>query len=198
MKRSVVILSTLGVMVLAGCGNQTVSLSYAGADPQLSPGVAANGAKKIYLEPFGDKRPVKDDIGDLRNGYGMKLGDIVLTNDAGETATNAVKQELEQAGYQVVLTTPGAQPADAPVLTGDVVGLDCCPAVGFGAGIGSKISLDATMIDGGEEKLDSIYVGEGNKTAFFYFGQSDYQEAMSGALQSAVQQLIADVDAQVL
>jgi hypothetical protein len=199
MKRLITILSLFGAALLAGCGGQQqVALSYGGvgADAQLA-AAPANGGKKVYLEPFGDKRPVKDDIGDLYNGYGIKLRDVVLTNDAGETVTDAVKQELEQAGYQVVMATPGDQPADAPVLTGHVVGLECCVA-SLASGMTSKLSIDASMSAGGVERLDRIYTGEGSKRALFLFGQSDYQEAMSGALQNAVEQLVADVNQQSL
>ncbi len=193
MKHFSTVFSLFAVLILAGCGNQQVALSYAGADPQLTAAGTGNGAKKIYLEPFGDKRPVKDDIGDLRNGYGMKLGEIVLTNDAGEAVTNAIRQELEQSGYQVVAATSGTQPADAPTLTGDVVELDCC-SKGF-TDLKSEISLDVALTDSGTEKLKRIYAGDGSKSGLFYT-QSSYEAAMSRALENALEQLIADIDAQ--
>jgi hypothetical protein len=181
------------VLILAGCGNQPVALSYAGADPQLTTAGTVNGAKKIYLEPFGDKRPVKDDIGDLVNGYGMKMGEVVLTNDAGETVTNAIKQELEQSGYQVVDAASGTQPDDAPTLAGDIVELDCC-SKGF-TDLKSQISLDVVLTDNGTEKVNRIYAGEGSKHGLFYT-QSSYEAAMSRALENALEQLITDIDAQ--
>lgn len=200
MKRLTTIFSLFAVLILAGCSGQTpVQLSYAGtpADAQTAVAQPAGGAKKLYLVPFNDKRPEKEDIGDLYNAYGMKLRDVVLTNDAGETVTEAVRQEFEQVGYQVVMASPGDQPTDGPVLSGDVIGLDCCTA-SFGTGMTSKLSLDANVSESGAEKLDRIYVGEGSKQALLFFGQSDYQAAMSTALQNAVQQLVTDVNGQAL
>lgn len=196
MKQFSTVLSLLAVLILAGCGGQQpVTLSYAGASPETV--APSAGSTKVYLVPFGDKRPEKEDIGDLHNGYGFKIKDVVLSNDPAQTVTDAVKQELENAGYQVVMATSGDLPADAPMLSGDVVGIDCC-SNSFGSGMTSKLSLDATMSDAGIEKFDQIYVGEGSNSALLFYGQEDYQDAMSAALQNVLQQLIADVTEQAI
>lgn len=182
-------LACLAIGALTACGSNTqnVELAYV---PSETATVSVAGSGTIYLKDFEDSRFEKEDIGDIRNGYGARLGDVVLRNDAAETITAAVQKELERAGYTVERIGDGSAPGGTAELGGKVTLIECCSAA-FST-FESELNIEATLARGGERLMDQAFIGKGDQQAFFG-GTEAFNAAMSKALGDAVTKLVDQV-----
>jgi len=100
----------------AGCafGTRTAVLDYPGDGPWNAPA----GAPLVLINEFDDGR-VQTDVGDVRNGYGMRTARVVTTSDVAEWVTEAVATELGAKGFDV--ETEGGSADPVLVVTGRVV-----------------------------------------------------------------------------
>ena len=83
---------------ISGCafGTRRPTLTYSTALPPGSPkGVS------IKVMSFEDKRNNKEEIGYIRNLYGMRCAKVISTNDISEWISNALKAELQNVGYSL-------------------------------------------------------------------------------------------------
>ena len=72
--------------------------TYAREQTSLSP--SAN-IPKIVLIPLTDERADKVNVGEVQNGWGMRTADVMSKNDVVPWINDAIKLELERAGYAV-------------------------------------------------------------------------------------------------
>lgn len=78
-----------------------LNVAYLPAEPLTVTKVEVKSAKRIKVEPFGDKR-LDVDIAEIPGAYGYSTGKYVAKNDVAGVFTDAVKTELVNQGYQIV------------------------------------------------------------------------------------------------
>ena len=196
MKNTLRLLFLCSLTIAAGCVEQVPVTLTSGDQATSAVSASESTGKKIYLAPFEDNRAQKEALGRLQNGL-FRSTHIVLENDAASSVTSSVKRKLEERGYAVVMASPDEDTSDAPLIKGQISDITCCKQSLISGAVG-KISLDTTMTFKNSQPLDKVYNGEGSKRATFFYGKNEFEAAVSDALDSAVQQLVDDVQAQAL
>ena len=185
------------VVFLAGCAfgtrnatlvyppkpeSQTVPVAQAAAAP-----VAKNIA--LVLAPFSDQRTDKKVIGTMRNGFGMRTADVVAMNSVPEWVTQAIKTELENAGYSVATTTTRDGGAST-VVSGEVLNVFCDMYFNYTG----QVSLLAKASKDGKDVLNKNYSGEGSAGVAFAGTAESFGQSLSLALAVAVKQFVSELD----
>src|SRR5438105_15870849 len=94
------ILWSLLIVVLTGCRTYTLTVEHSTL-PQ--PTDKREGSLALKLT---DRREEKTKIGEMKGGFGNKVGDIVIKGDLSATLREVFKAALERAGYAVVTNAP--------------------------------------------------------------------------------------------
>jgi hypothetical protein len=189
-----------GILILSGCafGDRHVMLEYPlveqGDTGLVSAAEAAELAairdESVVLVQFTDLRANKELIGEVLNAYGMRTADVYAENDARDWITDAIRLELENAGYTVVdRESAGASP-EIPVLSGEVLTVFCTAYFSYDA----EISFLTRVEKGGEEILTKRYSGTGTAGVNWAATERSYGESLSLALSNAIGNMIADLE----
>jgi hypothetical protein len=179
--------SLAGLLLTAACafGDRHVNLAY---KPMPAPaGSAQHGV--IIVDPFTDKRADKTAVGTVRNTYYMHTADAVTSNDVGQWATEAVRIELKNSGYQVVEPTDAA--ADVPHISGDVTAVNCNAYLNYTG----EITIVGLIKQGGKELLNGIYSGKGGAGLNVAATSDGYAECLNDTLGKTLKLLLADMAA---
>src|ERR1035441_993419 len=114
-----------GPLLLGGCafGDRRVNLTYPPANagrPQVaSAATRGQDQRNVVLLAFIDQREQKDRVGEVRNGFGMHTADVLAANNVAEWVTNAMRLELERAGFTVMVLSARSDASEDAVLSGD-------------------------------------------------------------------------------
>ena len=194
--RTSAVLFVLVSLTLAGCafGTREVLLKY---PPQSEPGAVptahaapAPTPKKteIVLAGFNDMRQDKRLIGTVRNGFGMRTADVVATNNVPTWVTDAIKAELNNAGYKVILNATEAQ---LPTfLSGDIINIFCDAYFTYEG----QVSLNVKVIKNGKDVVNKLFVGKGSAGMNWGATSDAYGQSLSLALSDALKQVVAELN----
>ena len=185
-------------LFLAGCalGDRRVMLSY---PPESSEkGLEMLGVKKtvapalipILLVPFEDEREEGELIGEVLNGYGMRTADVVARNDVGHWVTDAIKSELEKAGYKVTVAQDPRKDSDQPLLSGKVGRIFCSAYTTYRGEVGFETRLELK----GEEIFSKRYLGTAKSGLNWAMTARSYNRVLSLALQDAAARFVRDLN----
>jgi len=182
--------------LLAGCafGVRNATLLYppkgdAAVLPAAQAAAPATARKgSVTLVAFVDQRTDKGAIGTMRNGFGMRTADVLATNKVTDWVTQAVRLELEKAGYAV---TVGAPAAAGTVVQGEVLKVFCDMYMSYTG----QVSLRTRVVRDGQELGTRNYDGEGSAGLAFAGTAESFAESLSRALAAALKPFIADLDA---
>lgn len=187
------------VFLLGGCvlGTRNPTLTYPPAADATHAAVAATAEQsppnhiRIVLGPFRDERSDKRTVGTTRNAFGMRMADVVPTNDVSEWVRRAIKTELEHNGY-TVLDERGEQgsPGSGIVLSGDVLNVFCDMYISYTG----QVSLIVRLSRDGKELLNKHYAGEGSAGLAVAATSDSYARSLALALSSALKKLVADLN----
>lgn len=193
------ILSVLSLL-LAGCafGTRQPTLVYPPQAASGESGVAhaasapAPEAVKIVLKQFSDQRSDKRVVGTVRNAFGMKTADVIPTNEVADWVTEAIRSELQKAGYTVVDESTAAGP-DSAVVSGEVLNVYCDMYFNYTG----QVSLLARVHRGEKELLNQHYAGEGSAGLAWAATADSYSQSLAMALQSALHKFLPDLNRQL-
>jgi hypothetical protein len=96
MKYKILILVVIPLALLTGCSTK-VNLTYHPViEKQTDTGLA------LCVNHFEDVRPVKDQVGSIRNVFGMPVIRLVTDDKVPEWMSQALMAELSRTGYKIV------------------------------------------------------------------------------------------------
>jgi Uncharacterized lipoprotein len=192
----------LGVLISSLCscafGNRHVALNYPPEQPTAGAGVAeaatlpVNG-KSIVLIPFIDERSNKSVIGEVRNGWGMHTADVVVENNVSTWLTNAIRMELEKAGYKVILDTNNDASSKNVVLSGEIIRVYCTAMMTYEG----EVSFFATLKKDGKEQFRKRYTEKGSAGLNWSAASTSYGNSLSEALSTDIRDLVGDINTEL-
>jgi len=145
---------------------------------------------KVALGTFSDERADKVLVGYVRNGYGMKTAEVHLDSDVVPFINDAVRYELQQAGWEIV-DPPTTTNADLPVISGEVLVLHCDAFMSYEGE--ATVLIHATR--NGHEVFKKTYSGTGGGHMNWGMTGKSYGLAISEAVQDALLGLTRDMPA---
>lgn len=186
------------LMTSCAFGARQVTLTYPPAPPpDLGPSAAAGSIasrkarQPIALVPFADRRSDKRVIGEVRGtAWGVRTADVVADNDVATWVSQALRLELERAGYLVTVVDRDTPTGETPVLSGEIRSVYCTALLSYEA----KVSFSASVTTDGKEIFRKRYRGEGSAGSNFAAAGSSYGHSLSLALAEAAGRLVSDLN----
>jgi hypothetical protein len=186
-------------LFFSGCAftDRRVNLVYppANAAGAQSASVSAPGKdqRSVVLLAFIDQRQQKDRVGEVRNGFGMHTADVLAANNVAEWVTNAVKLELEKAGFAVTIRNARSDAPEDAVLSGEVIKVHCGAYFKYGG----EVELAVRLEHRGRTLIQKNYLGKGSAGTNWTGTSKSYGVALSEALQNAIQNLVAELQREI-
>lgn len=176
------------LVLLTGCAT---TRSYVSIDYQSMPDVAKiPDAEQVQLQlTVTDSRTVKDHVSRKRNGYGLKMANIVSTTELDQLLKQALTQELSNRGFQFNSTS-------GPIVSIDVE-LNKFYSK-FKLYLWSADSIASTILNikvqnpDGAVRFNKQVEGKGHLTPVFFMGGDNAKEALEKSLQDAIAQVFQD------
>lgn len=193
---SVILTTALGLVLLStnGCafGTRHAKITY---PPDTKAAKAATNSPpagmlgRIAVQQFDDDRADKRVVGHVRNGFGMKTAEVVCdTEDINSLVTEAVRGELQKAGYEVV-NTDAAADASTPVLMGSLTSLYCDAYMSYDG----SATLVVRVSRAGKEVFKKSYEGKGSVGINWGASGTSYGRSLSLALLDAIEVMKRDL-----
>ena len=142
----------------------------------------------IALRPFTDDRADKRVVGHVRNGFGMKTAEVVGPDDLSTVVTEAVRDELTRAGYQVYQASTCTNP-NTPVISGSLVEVYCDAYMSYEG----TVDLFVWLSRDGKEFYQKTYMGKGSVGANWMSTGQSYGKSLSLALKDALESMKRDL-----
>lgn len=194
--RRLALSAAIGAGMLGGCALTTrnATLIYPPASSQGAVAVAqaatpsAPSGITIAVLPFVDQRSDKTKVGDVRNGFGMKLAPIRTVNSVPEWVRDAVALELKNAGYNAATSTTVADSSLA--VEGDILNVRADAYLSYGG----TVELLIRLRKGGRELIRHTYAGKGSAGTSWGATAKSYAQSLALALADALRQIVPDVE----
>lgn len=187
---NLILLSSIAVaMLLSGCafGDRKIALKYA---PVARTGTPKG--QKVAVVKFADRRD-KTEIGEVRNGYGMKTATVYAQDqDLGAWAANALSDELTRSGFEVQKFNDAAPPDIAIGITGFVPEAYMKMHMKQHA----TVRVNLTVQKAGVVALNKEYQGQSSSLAWTA-STGEYENVIQRALQEVMKQAVPEVIAAV-
>jgi len=173
----------VAVFLLSGCalGPRRPMLGYSIV---LQPAVKNNIV--IAVSEFKDERTwSKEKIGDVKNGYGMRMGDIIPQNSVTAWVTDALKKELDNAGYIIsneVTTSNSIEGVVLEVYTDSYMNY------------GGRVKVKVTLRKGEEVLFNNEYSAQKNAGMAWGYTAASYGKTMEWTLQEVMKKIIPDIN----
>lgn len=170
------------LFVISGCafGTRRPTLTYT---PALS--VASTKNISIKVMPFEDRRHNKEEIGYVRNTYGMRCAKVISTNDVSEWITAALKAELRNAGYAL---SDDAQ----NVVSGDIIEVFCDIFLAYEG----KVMVRIILKNGEEVILDKNYSAK-EEEMNWAARATTITKVLEKTLQNIMRQVVFDINKKI-
>jgi len=181
MKRGIVLFFL--VLFLSGCafGTRRPILEYTTILPTAPKN---NVAIKVHL--FVDERSwSKEKVGDVKNGYGMRCADIIPQNSVTEWVTDALKQELVNAGYNV-----SDDVSSINEINGDVLEVYTDAYWNYGG----RVKLKIKLLKEQKEVLVKEYSAQKNCGMQWAATAASFGKTLKVTLQDAMKKIIPDIN----
>jgi len=154
----------------------------AAASPATSP-----AGRVITVLPFVDRREDTSKVGNVRNGFGMKMAPIRATNSVPGWVQYALVVELRRAGFDA--TAAAAAPDSTLSIGGAVLGAETDAYFTYGA----EVKLEVSLMEGSRPLFLKAYEGKGGGGMNVGASAKSYSQTLSRALQDALMAVVADV-----
>jgi hypothetical protein len=181
---------------LGGCALSTRNATLVYPPPD-SPGLVAvaNAAPSatareasIVVLPFSDRRPDKTKLGNVRNGFGIKLAPIRTTDSVTVWVKNALALELTKAGFQVTDSAAGSEAS--LTIGGDVLKANADAYLSYGA----QVELQVRLMQGDRELFSRPYLGKGSGGTNWTATSKSFANTLARALADALGMVVGDVE----
>jgi hypothetical protein len=143
----------------------------------------------IVVVRFGDERDGSP-VGEVRNGFGMHTADVLADTDVAVWVSKAIAHDLAAAGYKVKWAGP-ATASERIQMYGQVLTAYCRAFMTYEG----EVSLRVQLIVEGRPVMNTRVVGRGGSGVNWAASADGYSESLSLALQSAVADLVAQLQA---
>lgn len=195
-KIQVVLVATAAL--LGGCafGTRTAHLTYPPEESGHSaiPAAHAQESKsdrgRVVVLNVTDDRPEKSRIGNVRNTFGMDTADVVTSDDVLGWVENALKSELERAGY-TVMQEGRSQTDDAVGLQTSVMKVYCDVYMTYDG----EVSLMLNLRGSNRSPASKLIEGKGSVGMSWAGTAKSYAESLALALQNAISKVLIELDA---
>jgi len=177
------------LMALVGCafGTRHAQLTYPG-DIQPAALTPAPTDDAVAVRYFADERDVRDRVGEVRNGLGMRTASVKAVGDPVKWVRDAMVHELAAAGYNV---QPGDQDQATIVIDGQILRIYCTALASYEANVDLRVKAEL----GGDTLVDDIYHGTGGAGTNWAARGKSYARSLNEALSDAVRQFVSDLSA---
>jgi len=177
-------LALTSLVFLGACAfeDREVELSYV---PAAGGALPAGQSYDVTLADFTDTRPNPAFVGKVLNGYGMHTADVLATNSVAVWVTEAVRLELERAGFTVVPV--GEASPDAFHLSGDVVQVSSDAYFKYKA----AIVLQAKLVRRDEILVLENFSNRADGDVNAFATGAGYEEVLQEALARTISEIIA-------
>ena len=174
--------------LLAGCAfvDREAELRYS-APAREAAAPTGEGALRatVAVRDVVDRRKDAENVGNVRNGFGMKTADVHGKGDAVAWVREATKQELQRAGF-----VPKVAAAESDLVVDVQLQTTNCTAYLTYEG---DVSIAAKAMRHGRAIVDGIYVGKGSAGMNWTATDASFAETLDLALQDALVQFLRDV-----
>ncbi len=170
------------VIFLSGCAFATrkTFLEYKAITPIRNPNNVT-----IEVTPFEDDRPNRDTIGNVKNIFGVKTANILSEINISQWITDALKSELENAGYKIV------EKGTRNKIQGIVMKVYCNTLVDYQGEVIIKVLLKRQN----NILLNKVYYGQSSSlSGVVVLTLKSYRNILEKSLQQAMIQVVSDVD----
>lgn len=139
----------------------------------------------VAVREVVDRRKDAANVGEVRNGFGMKTADVHGKGDAIAWIREATRQELQRAGFV---------PRDAGSVSDLVVDIQlqtthCTAHLSYEG----DVCIAAKAMRNGRAIVDGVYVGKGSAGVNWSATDASFGETLDLALQDALIQFLRDV-----
>ena len=179
-------LALTSLLLLGACAfdNREVELTYA---PAAHGGLPAGASYDVTVADFTDTRTNPAHVGKVLNGFGTHTADVLATNSVALWVTDALRLELERAGFTVV--PAGDASPDVLNISGDIVQVSSEAYFKYEA----NVVFQATVVRAGETLLDDNYANSSVGDMSAFASGEGYKEALQEALARTITMFIADL-----
>jgi len=198
MRTKIQVTLLVSVVILTGCafGTRTAQLTYPPEETGDSliqsayAGDAGPGGRQVVVLSVTDERQEKNRIGNVRNTFGMDTANVVTNDDVRVWVENALKQDLERAGYAVV--PAGGPDTDNPIgLQASILKVYCDVYLTYDG----EVSLMLNLQGRDRSPVTKEIEGEGSVGMNWAATAKSYAESLALALQSAISKVVAELGA---
>lgn len=182
-----ILLLMVPVLLLSGCalGTRRPMLNYSIIFPS-----AAKNNIVVKVSDFNDERTwSKAKIGDVKGGFGNRCGEIIPQNSVTVWIKEALKKELNNAGYTI-----SDDASVNNIIGGDVLEVYTDAYWNYGGRVRLKIVLKKD----GEEVLAKEYSAEKNCGMQWAATAASFGKTMELTLQDVMKQVLPDINKALL
>jgi len=188
--------ATLTVGTLGGCATTTRNATLIYPPIPASQDVAVAQAATppipkaitIGVPTLLDRRPDTTKVGNVRNGFGMKLAPIRTASAVSPWVRHALVVELGKAGYVADTTAPRTD--SSWTIQGEILKVEADAYLSYGG----EVALLIHLTHGDRELINQFYVGKGTGGTNWGATATSYAQALALALADALRQVVADVE----
>lgn len=139
----------------------------------------------VAVRDVVDRRKDVENVGNVRNGFGMKTADVHSKGDPAAWVREATRQELQRAGF----VPQDATAASDLVVDVQLQGTYCTAYLTYEG----DVSIAAKAMRRGRAIVDGVYVGKGSAGMNWTATDASFGETLDLALQDALVQFLRDV-----
>lgn len=181
-------LPLLWLPFLAGCAfvDREAELKYS-APPREVAAPAQEGAPRtrVALHVVADRRKETAEVGDVRNGFGMRTAAVKSKGDPVAWLREAARTELERAGFAVVEQGQGSDLlVDVQLQT-----MHCSAFMSYEG----DVCVAAKALRYGNALVDGVYNGKGSAGINWTATDESFAETLDLALQDALVQFTKEI-----
>ena len=141
----------------------------------------------IAVLPFIDRRSDTTKVGDVRNGFGMKMAPIRTVNRVPVWVQDALALELNNAGYTADTAT--TVPDSSLAIQGEVLMAHTDAYFSYGG----EVEVLIRLTKGGRDLMSHVYAGKGSAGTNWGATAKSYGQSLAVALADALRQIVTDV-----
>ena len=179
-------LALTSLLFLGACafGDRKVELTYV---PEAGGGLPAGKTYEVTVTDFIDSRTNPAYVGKVMNGYGMHTADVLATNSVALWMTDAIRVELERAGFTVVPV--GEASPDAFNISGEVAQVSGDAYFHYKA----NVAFNATVMRADEIVIDGRYSDRSTGDMNMFASGEGYKEVLQQSLARAITEFIGEL-----
>lgn len=180
---------------LSGCAtvDQKIGLNYTPVDRSFGRHSGEIAVSRVTTQPPAKNAKGEWIVGSINNVHGVHQADILSERSTGEWITDALLQELRQAGYTVTYTTfphPGAPRA---VLISDINAFLQVNKGSVSDETRHELKLNVDIFMNGAKAKSFTVASRNSKTLPLSASRDDQEKIMFQSLQDAMLQIIPEI-----